>query len=60
MCLELGDVRFAQGPFEHQYRKLVEKVVQHRRAFTKDSAERPSLITAGDVQQLLQVFYDDE
>ena len=39
---------------------MIEKVVRHRHAYAQSTAEQPALITAGDTQQVLQDFYDDE
>ena len=60
VCLELGNVTYADGPFEYQYVKLMEEDLQCLNAFAESSAARPAPITVGDAQQVLQDSYDDE
>ena len=57
VCLELPGASYADLPDKHV--DLIDKVVQHRRSRASDSAERPALITASDIKQILRDFSID-
>ena len=57
VCLELPGTSYADLPDKHV--DLIDKVVRHRRSRASDSAERPALITASDIKQILRDFSID-